>query len=397
MTTAIKTAENSQPDQLQEMERLIAEKKLRQIPKVGEIIDGKVISVSKSEVHLDLDGLTTGVVRGRELYDESGDYSNLKVGDQASATVLDLENEKGEMELSFMHAGHRKAWDHLEELRATGAVIPAKIISANKGGLMARVGKVAGFLPVSQLSVDNYPRVEGGDRGRILEKLNKLINQTMDVKVIDIDEKEEKLIVSEKAAWEEAQKETIAKYNVGDVVDGKVTGVVDFGVFVEFGPGLEGLVHISELAWQRIDSPADIVKVGDQIKAQIISIDGAKISLSMKKLQEDPWKKEIEKFKVGDQIKGKILKVNPFGLFVELTENIHGLAHISELSDEPIKNPRDHFKTGDQLDFKIISIEPDNHRLGLSLRERQEAQGTRHKEEERQPTEDTPETAEEKK
>lgn len=362
------TEEVQNDKQLQEMESLLEKNEINNVPQSGDIVNGKVIHITNNEVLVDLNGTAVGVVRGPELYDASGEYSDLSIGDKVEATVIDVENERGEVELSFALAGHQKAWERLEEFNENNDIVPAKIVSANKGGLMARVGHVTGFLPVSQLSPENYPRVEGGDKQKILERLNKLVNKTLDVKIIDVDEQEEKLIVSEKAAWEEQQKSNIAKYKVGDVVEGTVTGIIDFGAFVEFGDGLEGLVHISELAWQRIDDPKDIVKVGDTVKAAIISIDGSRISLSMKKLEEDPWIEGAKKYTIGDIVKGEVIKVNPFGLFVELDKDIHGLAHISELADSNVTDPRSIAKVGDKLDFKIISIEPKEHRLGLSLK-----------------------------
>lgn len=338
------------------------------IPKAGDVIQGRVFSVSKNEVHLDIDGLTTGVIRGRELFDESGEFSELKNGDTAQATVLEIENEDGEMELSFRQAGHRKAWEELARTYKAQEVVDASIIDANRGGLMVRVGRVVGFLPVSQLTTEHYPRVEGGDKNKILEMLSQFVGQKFRVKIIDLNEEEDKLIVSEKAALEEQQKALIAQFSIGDVVDGKVTGVVDFGAFVEFGPKLEGLIHISELAWQRIEDPRDVVKVGDEIKAKIIQVDGTKISLSMKRLVEDPWKQAVERYTIGQVVKGKILKINPFGAFVELDEHIHGLAHISELSHEMIRDPRDVVSTDETYKFKILTIDPKNHRLGLSLK-----------------------------
>lgn len=354
-------------DQMDAMKQLSEASEIAAVPKPGDLVKGKVIGVAKNLVRLDIDGLTTGVVRGPELHDESGEYADIEIGDLVEATLLDIENESGEMELSFMHAGHQKAWDNLEKLMKEGTIVQAKIINANKGGLMARIGNVIGFLPVSQLTTENYPRVEGGDKNKILEKLNQLVNKSLEVKIIDVDEKDEKLIVSEKAAWEEKQKSVLAQYTPGTVVEGTVTGVVDFGAFVEFDEGLEGLVHISELAWQRIDDPRDIVKPGDKVKAEIIGVDGSKISLSMKKLQEDPWKKAAERYKIGDVVEGTVLKVNPFGLFVELDDEIHGLAHVSELDDKPVEDPSSIAKPGDKLKFKIISIESEQHRLGLSL------------------------------
>lgn len=368
MTEEVNIDEKESPTS--QLSKILAEGDFVKIPKIGDIVKGKVIDISRSEIRLDIDGLTTGIVRGREFYDESNDYADLKVGDEVEATVIELENESGEMELSFRFAGHQKAWDNLNDLKNEGKIVKATITDANKGGLMIRVGKIAGFLPVSQLMPEHYPRVPGGDKNRILDRLKSYIGKNFDTKIIDANEGEDKLIVSEKAAWEEKQKDVIASYKVGDVVEGKVTAVTDFGVFVEFGEdNLEGLIHISELAWQRIDDPNDFVKVGDKIKAEIINVEGSKIFLSIKKLKRDPWSNVNEKYKVGELVKGKVLKINPFGLFVELDEDIHGLAHISELSAKPINDPNEVAKPGDELEFKILSIEPENHRLGLSLKD----------------------------
>ncbi len=350
------------------MQALLAEHDVSSMPKVGDVVHGKVLSVSKNEVHLDIDGMTTGVIRGRELFDESGEYSNLRIGDEVQATVLEIENERDEMELSFRQAGHRKAWTDLEKLFKDRAMVEAAIIDANRGGLMVRVGRVVGFLPVSQLTTEHYPRVEGGDKNKILEILQTYVGQKFNVKIIDLNEQEDKLIVSEKAAMEEKQRELIAQYVVGNDVDGVVTGVVDFGVFVEFGPKLEGLVHISELAWQRIDDPRSLVKVGDPLKAKIIQIDGTKISLSIKRLLEDPWKKAVERYRVGETVRGKVLKINPFGAFVELDPEIHGLAHISELADRVVRDPSEVVNVGKSYSFRILTIDPKNHRLGLSMK-----------------------------
>jgi small subunit ribosomal protein S1 len=352
---------------------LAAEDKQPKLPKVGDLIEGRILSVSKSEVHVDIDGITTGVVRGRELFDESGDSANLKIGDLAQATVLELENEGQEMELSFRTAGHQKAWTELQELFESKRAIDVPIVEANRGGLMVRVGRVEGFLPVSQLTTEHYPRVEGGEKTKILEKLQSYVGQSFKVKLLDINEVEDKLIVSEKAAWEEKHREKLDKYHVGETVSGKVTGVVDFGAFVEFDEGLEGLVHISELAWQRVEDPHDIVKVGSEVVAKIIGIEGNKISLSMKQLTEDPWIRAVEKYQVGQEVEGKVTKLNPFGAFVELDPDIHGLAHISELSKKSVSHPGDIVKINETYTFTILSIEPRTHRLGLTLKKPGEA------------------------
>ncbi|MFA6918960.1 MAG: S1 RNA-binding domain-containing protein [Patescibacteria group bacterium] len=348
------------------MAKLLEEKQYFNLPKIGELISGTVISCNKNEVHIDLGGVATGIVRGRERYDESDEYKNLKPGDTIQATVLELENENGEVELSFQFAGKQKAWQALRDLETTTTIISATITDANKGGLMVKLENLNGFLPVSQLSPEHYPRIPGGDKNRILEILKGYIGKKFEVKIMDINEEEEKLIVSEKAAWEETQKDVLGKYQVGQQVEGTVTAVTDFGIFVEFDDKLEGLIHISEIAWQRIDNPNDFVKVGQKIKAEIIGIENSKIFLSMKKMQMDPWDGIEKKYKIGQKVKGKVIKINPFGLFVELDKNIHGLAHISQLSDKPIANINDFAKAGDEIDLYIVSMDPRNHRLGLS-------------------------------
>ncbi|MFA6511840.1 MAG: S1 RNA-binding domain-containing protein [Patescibacteria group bacterium] len=353
-----------------------------QFPKVGDLVAGRVLAIGKNEVVIDVAGITTGIVRGYELFDESGEYSELTVGHEVFTTVMEMENEQGVMELSFRAAGHLKAWSNLEELKKNAKVIDAPITDANRGGLMVRVGRIDGFLPVSQLIPEHYPRVDGGDKNKILEKLKSFIGQEFKVRVIDLDEQEEKLIVSERAAWENEQKKMLETYKVGDVVEGKITGVVHFGAFFEFGENLEGLIHISELAWQRIEDPRDIVHVGQTVKAQIIAIEGTKISLSMKRLMDDPWKDVEKQYPLGSKVKGTVLKLNAFGAFVELDKDIHGLAHISELSDKIIHHPSEVLKEGDEVKFRVVSIEPAQHRLGLSLKEKPSSE-----------TEHTPENA----
>ena len=192
---------------------------------------------------------------------------------------------------------------------------------------------------------------------------------------MDVNEQEEKLIVSEKAVWEDKQKNVIAQYAVGNMIEGEVTALADFGAFVKFSTNaasgteaLEGLVHISEIAWQRIDHPRDLLKIGQKVKAEIIGIEGSKIFLSMKKLIQDPWQDVAKRYVTGDIVEGTVLKVNPFGFFVELDPEIHGLAHVSELSEKPVADVNTLGKAGDRMKFKIVSIEPAEHRLGLSLK-----------------------------
>ncbi len=354
--------------QLSALAQLLNDETYTHFPRVGDVVKGIVIAVGRNEVRCDLNGFAVGMIRGPEL-DKNLD---LRVGDEVEATVIDLHNEFDELELSLKGAGRKRAWDKIKELFTQGAVISVKVLDANKGGLITRVESVPAFIPVSQLSPNNYPRVAGGEKSKIHEKLKTLVGGTLDVKIIDVNEGEEKIVVSEKAVWETKQESVLAKYKIGDVVEGAVTAVTDFGAFIRFEENLEGLVHISEIAWQRIDHPRDVLKMGDRVRAEIINIEGSKIFLSMKKLIQDPWKDVASKYKVGQSVKGRVLKINPFGLFVELDPDIHGLAHISELASKPVKDVNEVARVGDEFDFRIINIDPDNHRLGLSLRKPKE-------------------------
>lgn len=334
----------------------------------NDVIEGVILSKGKNEVYIDIPGYGLGVVRGRELYDDERILSKMKVGDSVFALVVEQENKEGNVELSFRKAGHERVWTGLKELLDKREVVQTKILEANKGGLMVEINNVIGFLPVSQLATNHYPRVEDGDKNKILSILQSYVDEIFSVRVITADPEEEKLIVSEKAALEEQTKKKLSELEVGQVVEGLVTGVVDFGVFVKFGEELEGLVHISELAWQRIDDPKNLMKVGDKVKAQVISLDNDRISLSMKRLQKDPWEDVVRKYQVGQIVTGRVTKIMPFGAFVELDDDIHGLAHLGELSSKEIVDPKEAVSEGREYPFKIISIEPESHRLGLSLK-----------------------------
>lgn len=360
------------------MEQLMDSVELH-FPKINDVVEGTVIEVSSNAIYLDIEPFGTGIVLGREIKDGMGS-AKLKEGSKVSATIIDLENEDGYIELSVREASYEKAWEDIESKRDTQEKITTKVLSANKGGLLVEVNGISGFLPVSQLSSKNYPRVDDGDKNKILTLLKKLISQELEVRILDADRESEKLIVSEKAAQSEKDRETISNLKVGDIVEGEISGVVDFGAFVKFmrpnpekaalaeEDKLEGLVHISELAWQLIENPRDIVKVGDKVQAKIIGIDNDKISLSMRALQKDPWSAVEEKYHIGDTVKGTVNRINPFGAFVYLDRDIHGLAHVSEMSEMfPGKSIDEIIKTGQEYDWKILSIEPKEHRMGLAL------------------------------
>ena len=349
------------------------------LPQIGDVITGTVIEMGKNTVYLDLGVLGTGIVMGRELKDGLGLAGDLEPGDEVEAAVIDLENEDGYMELSLREAGYDKTWEELERKKTDGDIVQTKILAANRGGLMVEIHGITGFLPVSQLSNENYPRVEDGDKNKILQLLERFVSQNLPVKIIDVDREEEKLIVSEKATLSEKEEKEIKKFKIGDSIEGIVSGIVDFGAFVKFPPAgqefektdpkdmLEGLVHISELAWQLIENPRDIVKVGEKVKCKIIGVDNNRISLSIRALQKDPWSQVETKYKVGQIVKGEITKLNPFGAFVNLDADIHGLAHISELNRAAApKNVEDVFKAPETYEFKILSIDSRHHRMGLA-------------------------------
>ncbi|RJO60843.1 S1 RNA-binding domain-containing protein [candidate division WS5 bacterium] len=349
------------------MEDLLAQEDV-QVPKEGDTIEGKIINVTKNGVWLDLGAHGTGLVVGPEIIDIADDA---KEGDTLSASVIYQETDEGYVLLSLRKATREKVWEKLTRLMNEGEVIKVKPFDANKGGLLIEYETVRGFLPVSQLSTEHYPRVS--DKDEILLRLNELVGKALDTVVLDVDKGESKLIFSEKAAMKDKTEELLSKFSVGNKVKGKVTGVVDFGIFLNV-QGVEGLVHISEISWDRVENPSDFVKVGDEIEVKIIGIEEEKISLSMKRLKDDPWLKKVQDIKVGDKIKGEVSRITPFGAFVKLPQGIEALVHISELSDKHIASPDEVVEEGKKYDFRVISMDIDNHKLALSLKESKPAE-----------------------
>ncbi len=363
----------SEGEQRNMMKQLLADEKNKiKIPQEGDLIEGTIIDIGKQAIYLDLGPIGTGVIFGRELQDGLGTIKTLKPGDKIKATVVDMENDDGYVELSIRTASYELAWEDIYNKMQSGDIISAKIREANRGGLIAEIYGIKAFLPVSQLAAEHYPRVEEGDKSQILALLNKLINKDLRVKIIDANKEEEKLILSEKETYAAEERQAISSLKIGDTIEGVISGVVDFGAFVKFnsasegGKEMEGLVHISELAWQLIENPRDIIKVNDKVKAKIIGIDGTRISLSVKALKEDPW--SVLKYKIGDVVSGTVHKITPYGAFVYLDRDIHGLIHISELGS--IEEARKRLTVGKTDKFKIISLEAKEHRMGLSLAEK---------------------------
>jgi len=332
------------------------------IPKTGDVIDGKIIALKPSIIYLDLGKFKSGVILGSEIKKHPFEFKKVKLSDIIAVKIISIDNEDGYVEVSLLKAGEEKTWQGLHEKLEKNEVIEAIVTKANKGGLMIEINGMEAFMPVSQLASNHYPRVEGGDKTKILSELNKLVGQTLNLKIIDVDQREKKLIVSEKATEEKKLKVALEKYKVEDIIEGTITGIVDFGAFIKFDE-LEGLIHISEMDWQIINNPTEIFKVGDKVKAKIIEIEGDRVSLSTRALRENPWSKVEEKYQAGQVVKGTVTKFNPFGAFVQLDKNIQGLTHISEFGTE--KKMEETLEIGKKYNFKIISIKPSEYRMAL--------------------------------
>ncbi len=337
------------------------------LPVPGTLIDGTVVSVSKNKVLVDLIGVATGIIAGQEAHDSAGTLKSLGEGDTVSAYVLEEENDDGLVVLSLRKASQKKTWNSFVESYEDSKVISVTPNEANKGGLLLNVDGIKGFIPVSQLAPMHYPRVNGANSSEILIRLQKLIGLDLNVKIINLDREGGKLILSEKAAESEKRHESLAKLEVGQKIKGSISGIVNFGIFITFN-GLEGLVHISEIAWGHVKDPNDFGKLGDDIEVLVIGKDKDKISLSMKRLIPDPWIEAAKRYKVGTVIESEINRVTAFGAFVKLDEDINGLIHVSEIADEEVTDPNEYVKVGDKVKAKIIAIDPDEHRVGLSIK-----------------------------
>ncbi len=343
------------------MDDLLAGDNVKQLV-AGEVVIGKVLSVRKHEVLIDLGAQGVGFVPRREV----GHSRALNEGDEVTASVVDAELDNGYSLLSLRKAVKDRGWEEVQAKMDEAVVIEVQPYDANRGGMLIEYEGVRGFLPVSQLSAEHYPRVGSADKDEILQRLNGLVGQTLRVRILDCDRKTNKLIFSEKEAVKDGLAARFEKLAVGDTVKGVVTGVVDFGVFVNVD-GIEGLVHISEISWERVNNPADYVKVGDTIEAKIISIDKDRLSLSMKQLTKDPWLDEVEKFKKGEKTEGTVTRITPFGAFVQISPAVEALVHISELGSGSDVDPEKVFTLNERKEFFVLEIDKDNRKISLSL------------------------------
>ena len=344
------------------MDELLAGSDIKQL-KAGDMVEGTVSSVRKHEVWVDLGPNGVGVIFRREV-----GHNPLTEGETISASVVDPELDEGYALLSMRRAAKERGWGELQRLFEEQEIIEVTAYDANRGGLLIELEGIRGFLPVSQLAAEHYPRVSDADKDEILTKLNTLINIPLRVRILDVSRKDNKLIFSEKEAVRDDMQEHLAKLKVGDVVEGVVTGVIDFGAFVNVD-GIEGMVHISEISWERVEDPRKYVKIGERVKTKIIGIDKDRLSLSIKQMSDDPWLSEVKKFKAGETVEGKITRITPFGAFVQLSPSVEALVHVSEMSDDESVDPEKLFKLNEQKKFKILEIDTDNRKIALSLRD----------------------------
>ena len=328
---------------------------------VGETVVGTVLSVKKHEILIDLGPLGVGLVPRREV----SLSKNYNVGDSVIASVIDTELEDGYSLLSLRKAAKDRGWDEVMAKLESGEIITVVPYDANRGGLLVEYEGIRGFLPVSQLSAEHYPRVGSSDKDEILQRLNSLVKKDIKARILDADRKANKLIFSEKEAVKEGLAERFQKLAIGDTVTGVVTGVVDFGVFVNV-EGIEGLIHISEISWERVNNPSDYVKVGQTIEAKIIAIDKERLSLSMKQLTKDPWLDEVEQFKPGEKVEGTVTRITPFGAFVQLSPAVEALVHVSELGGDGT-DPEKVFTLNERKEFTVLDIDKENRKISLSL------------------------------
>ncbi|OGC42043.1 hypothetical protein A3K02_01520 [candidate division WS6 bacterium RIFOXYD1_FULL_33_8] len=352
--------------------------KIKQLSK-GEIVEGEIVSINNGVIVVDVGFKSEGIIAGKELKSEILDWTKLSVGDKILVYVVKPEDDKGQLVLSIRRTQQASAWLALENAKKSNEVVEATVVESNNGGLIVEIGKgIRGFIPTSQLDATrvyaNGVRQVGKDiSSRVQKRLNTLIGESIKTRIIELDREKNRIILSEKMVTQardlEKRAQTLKKVKESDVLKGTVSGITPFGIFVN-AQGLEGLVHLSELSWDKVEDIGAIYKVGDTVDVMVIGLSdgGKRVAYSVKRLQQDPWSQAISQFKVGDVVEGEIQKVVPYGAFVRIGEGLNGLIHISELSDKLVKNPEDIVKVGQEVKVKILSISSTERHLGLSLK-----------------------------
>ena len=371
---ALSGSSNAQGDQAnnQSMEALLASESLNiDLPQAGEIRKGTIASISPSQILISIGAKSEGVVAGRELEQLTQEERDaLTVGQEIDVFVIIPEDANGNVVLSLKRALEQMTWENVEKMIADEAVIDTKIIGFNKGGLIAAIGNLRGFIPSSQVSAARRAQ-SAGDKPE--QRWQKMVGQPISVRIIEVDRERRRLILSERAASTESRSSVkdrvIGELEEGKSYTGRVTSLADFGAFVNIN-GADGLVHLSELSYDRVAHPKEILEVGQEVQVKVINIDRDKkrIGLSIRALQDDPWKNHMAKFSVGQLVEGVITRLTKFGAFARLEGDIEGLIHISELSENRVEHPKEVLHEGDVKTLRIIRIDTDQHRIGLSLR-----------------------------
>jgi small subunit ribosomal protein S1 len=354
------------------MESLLQEQGLAlDFPQQGEIRTGVIATLGENEILVSVGTKSEGVITGRELEAiPAEDRKAFHVGQEIPVFVVTPEDANGNVVLSYVRAREERDWKDAEDLLASAQAFDSKIIGYNKGGLIVPLGKLRGFIPASQISLTRRSSMAGETPE---QRWAKMVNEPVKVRVIEVDRERRRLILSERAALQETRESLkdrlLEELKEGDVRTGRVTSVADFGAFVNID-GADGLVHLSEISWERIQHPNEVLKVGQEVQVKVISVDRERkrIGLSIRQLQKDPWMKKVEHLREGQLIEGKITHLTKFGAFARLDEDLEGLIHVSELSEQRIQHPKEVVKEGDVVTLRIIKIEPERRRIGLSLR-----------------------------
>ncbi len=341
------------------------EPELVSFPREGDLIEAKLLNKTPKTAYFDLGKFGTGVICGIELLNAKNILKNIETGQTVSAKIIFIDNEEGFTELSLADARQQKEWQALKEKAGNSEVLTVKISGANSGGLISEINGIKAFLPVSQLSNDHYPRVENQDKKEIINELKKLVGLELKVKIIDLNPRANKLIISERETTQEDVKKLIANYKAGDIIDGIVSGITSFGVFIQFAaqPAIEGLIHISEMDYKIIDNPKEIVKINETIKAKIIEIKDGQVFLSFKALKSNPWEIAGEKFKEGQEISGTAYKFNPAGALINLDYDLQGIISVSEFGG--FEEMKKQLEIGKQYQFTVESVKPEEKRIIL--------------------------------
>lgn len=344
----------------------------------GDIVEGTIVAISPMEILVDIGCKADGVVPSRELERMSPEeLAELRVGDRIPVYVVRPEDADGNVILSIRRARSYHDWRKAEELMRSETIFEGRVVDCNRGGVIVHIGRLRGFLPASQIVSGESAGSEGRRRMDDENRWRCLVGRTLKLKVIEVDRNRNRLILSEKAALREcrqaAKQKLIEQLQVGEVRRGVVTSICEFGAFVDLG-GADGLIHLSELSWERVNHPSEVVQVGQEVEVYVLEVDyeRQRIGLSIRQLQTEPWEKAIASLCVGQIVQGTITKVMPFGAFARIADCLEGLIHISELSDGRVNHPREVVKEGDVVSVKIVRIDPQQRRIGLSLKQAQE-------------------------